>query len=245
MAEPVAQEIRGVAMPGGRPPKPVEQKAAVGRSAGRDSGGRKLPETVVELPTAEGVPDPPADLVTSDKATLCSFARTSPLDEDESGLDSPDAARWRPPPGEAPLPRCEICEADIGATAWRELWTQGKTWLSMQRDRHIIVRLCRAYVEEAHLRSALDEDGPFVKGQRGGLVAHPAVSMLRTLEVQITKWEGLCGFNPSDGGRLGIKVGKRGATPLEELLARRAEARGQRGGTAQRAARPKRPASGN
>jgi P27 family predicted phage terminase small subunit len=232
-------------MPGGRPPKPVEQKERTGRAPGRDSGGRKLPETVVELPTADGVPDPPADLVTSDKAALCSFARTSPLDEDESGLDSPDAARWRPPPGEAPLPRCEICEADIGATAWRELWTQGKTWLSIQRDRHIIVRLCRAYVEEAHLRSALDEDGPFVKGQRGGLVAHPAVSMLRTLEVQITKWEGLCGFNPSDGGRLGIKVGKqRGASPLEEILARRAEARG-RGAAAQRAARPKRSAGGN
>ena len=188
----------------GRPPRPVEQKALVGRAPGRDSGGRPLPEVVVELPTASGVPDVPAELVTSRRARACPF-----LDPDN--------------PTEA---ECAVCAADIAAEAWRELWTQGQAWLSMQRDRHILARLCRGYAEEAHLRKALDEDGPFVKGQRGGLVAHPAVTMLRVLEQQITKWEGLCGFNPSDGGRLGIKIGKgRGQSPLEELIARRATAR--------------------
>lgn len=48
-----------------RPPKPLEQKRLTGRSPGRDSGGRKLPEvsTVVALPMADGVPDPPSDLL--------------------------------------------------------------------------------------------------------------------------------------------------------------------------------------
>jgi phage terminase small subunit len=48
----------------GRPPKPLEQKRRTGRSPGRDTGGRKLPDAsnVVALPPAEGVPEYPADL---------------------------------------------------------------------------------------------------------------------------------------------------------------------------------------
>lgn len=206
----------------GRPPKPVEQKELAGRSPGRDSGGRPLPETVVELPSASGVPQIPDGLFTSPRAKACAF------------LDDED------PRGEA----CAICQSDLAVAVWREMWTQGQAWLSIQRDRRILERLCKAYVEEAHLRSALEEDGPFVKGQRGGLVAHPAVAMLRVLEQQITKWEGLCGFNPSDGGRLGVKVGKnKGASDAETVVARRAERRAAR--TAQRPARSNRVASGN
>lgn len=50
-------------MPPGRPPKPLEQKRRTGRSPGRDSGGRKLPEAgaLVAMPMAEGVPEPPLD----------------------------------------------------------------------------------------------------------------------------------------------------------------------------------------
>jgi P27 family predicted phage terminase small subunit len=206
----------------GRPPKPVEQKELVGRAPGRDSGGRPLPETVVELPSAGGVPQVPDDLWTASRAKTCAF-----LDEEdprESG--------------------CGICEANLAVAVWREMWTQGQAWLSVQRDRRILERLCKAYVEEAHLRSALEEDGPFVKGQRGGLVAHPAVAMLRVLEQQITKWEGLCGFNPSDGGRLGVKVGKqKGASDAETVVARRAERRAAR--ASQRPARARRAASGD
>lgn len=50
----------------GRPPKPLEQKRRTGRSSGRDSGGRKLPEIaeVVSLPAASaGGPEPPTDLL--------------------------------------------------------------------------------------------------------------------------------------------------------------------------------------
>lgn len=44
------------------PRKPVEQKRLTGRSAGRDAGGRKLPEPVVVLAQAAGAPEPPASL---------------------------------------------------------------------------------------------------------------------------------------------------------------------------------------
>nr|WP_255465757.1 P27 family phage terminase small subunit [Cellulomonas sp. APG4] len=113
----------------------------------------------------------------------------------------------------------------------------------MQRDGRILERLCRAYDEEAHLQRALHEDGPWVAGQRGGLVAHPAVTMLRVLQDRITKWEGLCGFNPSDGGRLGVKVGRVGEkSTLEQLLERRAAGRGAPTRRAQRPAARKRAA---
>jgi len=206
----------------GRPPRPVEQKERIGRAPGRDSGGRSLPETVVELPSAGGVPQIPDVLWSSERSRDCAFR--------------PDSAD--------PTIGCSICEQDIAVAAWREMWTQGQSWLSVQRDRQILERLCKAYVEEAHLRSALDEDGPFVKGQRGGLVAHPAVSMLRVLEQQITKWEGLCGFNPSDGGRLGVKVGKqKGASDAESVVARRTARRAAR--AAERPARDRRAAAGD
>lgn len=50
-------------MPAGRPAKPLERKRRTGRSPGRDSGGRKLPEVaaVVALPMADGTPDAPDD----------------------------------------------------------------------------------------------------------------------------------------------------------------------------------------
>jgi phage terminase small subunit len=48
----------------GRPPKPLEQKRRTGRSPGRDTGGRKLPDpgNVVALPPADGIPPYPPDL---------------------------------------------------------------------------------------------------------------------------------------------------------------------------------------
>lgn len=209
----------------GRPPKPLEQRERAGRSPGRDSGGRKLPEVVTQLPSPSDVPDAPTELLSADRATACPFAT------EVSGGERD---------GEA---TCLVCETDLAAETWRRLWTNGKSWLSMQRDRDILLRLCKAYAEEAHLRHALDEDGPFVKGQRGGLVAHPAVSMLRVLEDRITKWEGLCGFNPSDGGRIGVKVGGAGAkSTLEQLLEKRTQGRAARAPARQRSAPAKRAA---
>jgi len=77
-----------------------------------------------------------------------------------------------------------------------------------------------AYDEEAHLRAVLTEDGHFIKGQRGGLVAHPAVSMLRAVVAEVTKLEGLCALNPSDRGRLGLAE-SRAESVIDELLRKR------------------------
>lgn len=196
----------------GRPPKPLEQREKTGRAKGRDSGGRPLPEVVVELPQAAGVPDVPSTLRTAERAADCPFLAK---DQEET--------------------ECGLCKHELAAGAWRMLWTNGGSWLSLQRDGRILERLCRSYDEEAHLQRALHEDGPWVSGQRGGLVAHPAVSMLRVLQDRITKWEGLCGFNPSDGGRLGVKVGRVGEkSTLEQLIERRTAGRAAAGRRAQR-----------
>lgn len=136
----------------GRPPKPVEQKERSGRAPGRDSGGRPLPEVVVELPSADAVPEAPSSLHSSPRAEECPFIAQGD-DEEESA--------------------CSLCEADLALRAWTTIWTNGRSWLSMQRDGRILERLCRAYDEEAHLQRALHVDGPWVAGQRGGLVAHP------------------------------------------------------------------------
>jgi P27 family predicted phage terminase small subunit len=186
-------------MPGGRPPKPLEVKRRTGVRPGRDSGGRKLPElaSVTALPGADGVPPMPAELKTAARAGNC-----------------PDRDRDN---GE-----CEVCKREPGAAAWRRLWTAGQTWLSPATDLDVMTMLCRAYDEQAHHERVLEEDGRYVKGQRGGLVAHPAVAMLRGVQDRITRWHSQCGFTPSDRGRLGVGEVRRAATPLEELLARRA-----------------------
>jgi hypothetical protein len=147
-------------MAGGRPPKPLEQRRRTGRSPGRDSGGRPLPDgaTVTALPGVmqpDGslqIPHAPAALCTAERAIVCPY-------RDRSG---PEALE------------CPVCLAETGRETWVRLWTAGKTWLSPATDLDIMLDLCRGYDEIAHHRHVLDVDGPYVKGQRGGLVAHPA-----------------------------------------------------------------------
>lgn len=200
-------------MPGGRPPKPIEQKRRNGRTPGRDSGGRKLPElaSVTALPGADGIPPAPDELKTARRAQRC-----------------PDRARDNEN-------ECEICKQEVAVDAWRRLWTAGQAWLSPQTDLDVLTMLCRAYDEQAHHERVLEEDGRYVKGQRGGLVAHPAVAMLRGVQDRITRWQSLCGFTPSDRGRLGVGEIRRGATPLEQLLEKRASG-GQSGAVSPRPA---------
>ena len=90
---------------------------------------------------------------------------------------------------------CELCLAELGVKAWDRLWAAGRKWLSVTTDIDVMKRICRARI---------DEDGPFTKGQRGGLVAHPAVSQLRVLNAEVVKLESLCGFTPSDRAQRGI-----------------------------------------
>jgi hypothetical protein len=60
-----------------------------------------------------------------------------------------------------------------------------------------------------------------VTGSMGQRRANPLLSELRALEAQMTKYESLCGFTPTDRARLGYAEVKR-ASKLDELLARRA-----------------------
>lgn len=64
-------------MPGGRPPRPVEQKRKTGVRPGRDSGGRKLP-------------DPPSNV-----HALPSVAERIPELPDTLLEDGPGARRWQ------------------------------------------------------------------------------------------------------------------------------------------------------
>ncbi|HEY2086421.1 MAG TPA: P27 family phage terminase small subunit [Mycobacterium sp.] len=179
-----------------RPTKPVEQKHLTGRAPGRDSGGRKIP-TVTQMPGTDEAPDVPSELRTVAQAATCFIAR---------GNDD----------GEP----CSVCLADRGAETWTRLWSAGLSWLSISRDRDVLIRICRARIDEAHLRLVIEEDGPFVKGQRGGLVAHPAVAQLRALNAEVVKLESLCGFNPSDRGRL-VAQEEPSAAVEDDIIARR------------------------
>jgi len=165
--------------------KPLEVRRRTGRSPGRDSGGRALSSStgVTQLPGAPAVPAVPPDLRTTELAAVCFIARGRT--------------------GDKPQP-CQACLAEHGAEAWLRLWAAGRKWLSVTADIDVMKRICRARIDEAHLRLVIDEDGPFTKGQRGGLVAHPAVSQLRVLNAEVVKLESLCGFTPSDRAQRGI-----------------------------------------
>jgi P27 family predicted phage terminase small subunit len=106
-----------------------------------------------------------------------------------------------------------------GRTMWERVWNAGKTWLSPQTDYDILERLARAHDEEEMLRARLRKDGHFTVGSTGQIVSHPAVAQLRTLELHMTRWESLCGLNPSDRSRLGLAEVKK-VSALESFLSK-------------------------
>lgn len=206
----------------GRPPKPLEVKRRTGRSPGRDTGGRKLPDpaNVTQLHGTSSTPAVPEELRTAHLAKSCYVAR---------------ARDDRTPP-------CEACLAEIGVATWNRLWAAARTWLSVALDVDLLTRICHARIDELHLRVVLKEDGPLVQGQRGGLVAHPAVAQLRALNTEVVKLESLCGFTPSDRSRLG-QAEVESKSDLEKILERRDPAR--RAASVPRRAAPRRRAVGS
>jgi P27 family predicted phage terminase small subunit len=108
----------------------------------------------------------------------------------------------------------------LGRRAWRSYWTLGSTWLSQKTDLQILMRLCRAYDEEQALRKLVDQHGHLAENRFGDLVANPAVTQLRKLEELITRYEGLCGFTPSDRSRLGMAEITR-ESKLDQLISSR------------------------
>lgn len=178
------------------PRKPIEQRLLNGRGNGRDSAGTKLPVPITQLPGTSSIPDVPDELRTTGNAEDCYAVRSR-----------------------NPKRPCEVCLAEVGAAGWIRLWTGGSAWLSAKADLDIVTRICRARIDEAHLRMVIDEDGPFTRGQRGGLVAHPAVNQLRALSADVIKLESLCGFNPAERGRINAGGGNGGET--DDIVARR------------------------
>lgn len=83
-----------------------------------------------------------------------------------------------------------------------------------------MVRLCQGYDERDALRKIIKSEGYTTVGSTGQTVAHPAVGMVRQLEAQITRWESLCGFTPSDRSRLGMAEVQR-VSKLDAFLSRR------------------------
>jgi len=182
----------------------LERKRLTGRSSTKDAAGRPLPEpgTVTALPGAgERVPPPPPELVTAPRADRC-----------------PDR-----PSDDAP---CPVCLDQPGLRMWEQLWTEGRRWLSTGADAALLLgQICSGRDEEQHHVMRLGVDGRYVPGQRGGLVRHPAWTMLRGVRAEMVRAASLCGFTPSDRARLGLGEVRAEPTALEQLLARRSAGR--------------------
>lgn len=110
-----------------------------------------------------------------------------------------------------------------GKAAWQRYWTLGAAWLNPTTDLEILTRLCQGYDEREALRKIIRAEGHMTAGSMGQKVAHPAVAMLRQLESQLTRWESLCGFTPSDRSRLGMAEVQR-VSKLDQFLAGRRRA---------------------
>lgn len=120
------------------------------------------------------------------------------------------------------VPPVPVTLAEHGRAVWTRLWAAGQGWLSPQTDLDIMTRLCEAHDERSAIRRELADTGYLVSGSQGQPRPNPLIRTLRELEAQLTKLEALCGFNPSDRGRLGYAEVKK-ASKLDDLLARRAE----------------------
>ena len=137
--------------------------------------------------------------------------------------------------GEGAIPAAPAGLKKHGKAAWARLWSVGPAWLNATTDRALLTRLCQAYDEREQLRRLVGKYGHLVAKVieedevddpgRGGtrtsrvyeIKANPAVIQLRKLEELITRYEGLCGFTPSDRSRLGMAEVKR-ESALEQFL---------------------------
>jgi P27 family predicted phage terminase small subunit len=96
----------------------------------------------------------------------------------------------------------------------------GHAWLSPTTDLDVLTRLCQAHDEREQLRAHVAKHGHVIELPTGELRGNPSVTQLRKLEELITRYEGVCGFTPSDRARLGMAEVQR-ASKLDELISRR------------------------
>ncbi len=142
-------------------------------------------------------------------------------------------------PGHRPLPNAPLPQEGLvsakdvpnapvlgidGLALWNQIWTAGKSWLSLEADYHIITLLCQAHEEIEDIRRAIliGEVPRFYKLPNGSFVNHPLVNQLKELRSQTTAWLAALGFSPADRARLGLAE-VRQADALDELEKRRME----------------------
>lgn len=82
-------------------------------------------------------------------------------------------------------------------------------------------RLCEAYDEREELRKEIVTEGRMLISEKGSSYTNPLVWQLAATEKMITRYEGLCGFTPSDRTRLGLAEVTR-QSKLQEFLSKRA-----------------------
>ncbi len=221
-------------MPGGRPPKPAEQKRRLG-----NPGRRPLPEPRTQDAVSRvSAPAMPAGLrkhgktawqrywtvgspwlnPTTDVAIVTRLCQAYDEREELRGLvkrlghvvaefvredemDGDDAAEIDPLTDAPPV---GVVPFPGSPRVVKELEGQPHGG-ALRRRRRRGMRIERVYA----------------------IKANPAVQQLRKLEELITRYEGLCGFTPSDRSRLGLAEVK-AASALDQLMARQQERRAAR-----------------
>lgn len=132
------------------------------------------------------------------------------------------------------MPRAPKHLGKTGRASWRRIWTAGAGWLSPATDLDILTRLCEAHDQREALRQRIATEGYLLYGRngeseqgeggeseppRGAPYVHPAVWLLMKLDATITRYEQLCGLNPSARSSLGLAEVKR-VSKLEQFLSR-------------------------
>ena len=222
-------------MPGGRPPKPTEQKRRLG-----NPGRRPLPEPVTQSAVAPvNAPAMPTGLKKQGKSAWQRYWT----------VGSP----WLNPTTDLEIVT-RLCEAYDERAELRRLVKQlGHVVAVYVRDDEldeddgdaetvVPIEPPSGVVPFPGGKRKVDER---LEGQPHGgalkrrkrrqgriqrvweIKANPAVQQLRKLEELITRMEGLCGFTPSDRSRLGLAEVK-AASALDQLIARQQERRAAR-----------------
>ncbi len=125
------------------------------------------------------------------------------------------------------IPRAPRSLGKVGRSSWRRIWTAGQQWLSPQTDYDILARLCEAHDTREQLRQSIEADGMMLVGRngessdgdasdsggtqapKGAPYVNPAVWLLMKVDAVITRYEQLCGLNPSARSQLGLAEVKR------------------------------------
>jgi len=104
--------------------------------------------------------------------------------------------------------------AGAGLAAWHEI-TSVAPWLG-ESDRESLVLYCQKVERREQIVAKLEATDFILLTDKGYVYANPLVSMLSTIETEMTKLLSLIGLTPADRSRLGLAEVKAAST-LEKL----------------------------